>query len=96
MAKATWNGVVVAESDQYEMVEGNVYFPPESVKWEYFKAGGRQYTCPWKGKAAYHDIDVAGKVNQNAAWSYPEPKPAAQNIKGHVAFDEAQGVKVER
>ena len=99
MAKATWNGVVIAESDKYEMVEGNVYFPPESIKWEYFREGDRQYTCPWKGEAAYHDIVIEGKVNKNAAWSYPEPKPAARQIKGHVAFERGflgRGVKVER
>ncbi len=87
MAKATWNGVLLAESDQYEMVEGNVYFPHDSVKWEYLSPGDRQYTCPWKGKAAYYDITAGGKVNRNSAWSYPEPKPAAKQIKGLVAFD---------
>jgi uncharacterized protein (DUF427 family) len=95
MAKATWNGAVLAESDKFEMVEGNVYFPPESVKWEYFSKGDRQYTCPWKGETAYHNIEVNGKVNKNAAWSYPEPKPAAQYIKGYVAFGEYEGVEVE-
>ncbi len=99
MAKATWNGVVLAESDKYEMVEGNVYFPPESVKGEYLTEGDRQYTCPWKGETRYHDIVVEGKINKNAAWSYPEPKEAAKNIKGHVAFERGflgKGVKVER
>jgi len=96
MAKAEWEGAVLAESDKYEIVEGNVYFPPESVKWEYLSEGDRQYTCPWKGKAAYHNIEVEGKVNKNAAWSYPEPKPAAENITGHVAFDIGKGVEVER
>ncbi len=99
MAKATWNGTVLAESDKYEMVEGNVYFPPESVKWEYLTEGDRQYTCPWKGEARYHDIAVGGKINQNAAWSYPEPKDAAKHIKGHVVFERGfwgRGVKVER
>ena len=95
MARATWNGEVLAESDKYEMVEGNVYFPPESVKWEYLSDGDRQYTCPWKGKTAYHDITVKGQVNRNAAWSYPEPKPAAKQIKGHVAFDRGKGVEVK-
>lgn len=94
MARAIWNGEVIAESDKYEIVEGNVYFPPEAVKWEYLSEGDRQYTCPWKGKSAYHDVTVKGKVNKNGAWSYPEPKPAAMNIKGHVAFDAS--VEVER
>ncbi len=87
MARATWNGTLLAESDEYEMVEGNVYFPHDSVKWEHFSEGDRQYTCPWKGKSAYYNIEANGEVNKNAAWSYPEPKPAAANIKGYVAFD---------
>ena len=93
MAKATWNGFVLAESEKYEMVEGNIYFPPEAVKWEYLSEGDRQYTCPWKGKSAYYNIEVKGKENKNAAWSYPQPKPAAENITGHVAFGE--GVEIE-
>ncbi len=96
MAKAAWNGTVLAASDKYEVVEGNIYFPPDSVSWEYFVDGDRQYTCHWKGKARYHHISVEGKTNRNAAWSYPEPKPAAMNIKGHVAFELGQGIKVER
>lgn len=95
MAKATWNGTVLAETEKYEVVEGNIYFPPDSVKQEYFADGDRQYTCPWKGKARYHNITVDGKTNKNAAWSYPEPKPAAKNIKGHVAFESGKGIKVE-
>ncbi len=93
MAKAVWNGEKLAESDDYQMVEGNIYFPPDSVKWEYLEDGDRQYTCPWKGKTKYHDIVVNGKVNKNAAWSYPDPKPAAKAIRGHVAFGD--GVKVQ-
>ncbi len=93
MARAIWNGETLAESPEYKRVEGNIYFPPESVRWEYLQDGDRQYTCPWKGKAQYHDIVVEGKVNRNAAWSYPDPKPAAQNIKGHVAF--GGGVRVD-
>ncbi|MBI2328520.1 MAG: DUF427 domain-containing protein [Chloroflexi bacterium] len=96
MAKATWNGTTLAESDKYEVVEGNIYFPPDSVKWEYFDRGDREYTCPWKGEACYHDITVEGKTNENAAWSYPEPKPAAKNIKGHIAFELGKGIKVEK
>jgi uncharacterized protein (DUF427 family) len=93
VAKAMWNGETLAESSRYQEVEGNVYFPPESVKWDYFKEGDRQYTCPWKGKARYYDLIVKDKVNRNAAWSYPEPKPAAADIKGHVAFGD--GVEIE-
>jgi uncharacterized protein (DUF427 family) len=95
MAKATWNGTVLAESEDYEMVEGNVYFPRESVKTEYLAPGDRQYTCPWKGETAYYDVVVAGETIANAAWSYPEPKPAAANITGHVAFG-GGGITVER
>ena len=87
MARAIWNGEILAESNGYETVEGNIYFPPSSVKWEYLKEGARQYTCPWKGQTHYYDIEVQGKVNPNAAWSYPDPKEAAMNIKDHVAFE---------
>ena len=99
MAKATWNDVVLAESNTYEMVEGNVYFPPESVKWDYLKPGDRQYTCPWKGQTAYYDIVVGDEVKKNSEWSYPEPKEAAKYFKGYVAFEKGflgRGVKVER
>ena len=97
MAKAIWNDVVLAESDTFETVEGNVYFPPESVQWDYLKPGDRQYTCPWKGKASYYDIVVGDKVKKNAAWNYPEPKEAAKQIKEYVAFEagfSGSGVKV--
>lgn len=93
MARAVWNGETLAESADYQKVEGNVYFPPPSVKWEYFQDGDKQYTCPWKGKAQYHDIVVNEQINKNAAWSYPEPKDAAKHIKDHVAF--GGGVRVE-
>jgi len=96
MAKATWNGAVLAESDKYEVVEGNVYFPPESIKKEHFQDSKTDYECPWKGHADYYDIVVGDKVNKDAAWYYPDPKPAAGNIKGHVAFDEVKGVEIER
>ncbi|TET40294.1 MAG: DUF427 domain-containing protein [Dehalococcoidia bacterium] len=98
MAKAIWNNTMLAESDKYEIVEGNVYFPPESVKWDYLKPGDRQYTCPWKGEAAYYDIVVEDQANKNSAWSYPEPKEAAKYIQGYVAFETGffgKGVKVE-
>ena len=93
MAKAIWNGVVLAESNQTEMVEGNHYFPPNSINREYFKASSHQTTCPWKGIASYYTIQVNGKKNENAAWTYPTPKDAASNIKDHVAF--WRGVQVE-
>ena len=96
MAKAMWKEVVLAESDKYEIVEGNAYFPPESIKRGYFKDSDTEYECPWKGHANYYDIVVAGEVNKDAAWYYPDPKPAAIQIKAHVAFDIGKGVKVER
>ncbi len=93
MVKAVWNGQTLAESADYQVVEGNIYFPPQSVEWEYFQESDKQYTCPWKGKARYYNIVVTDKVNKNAAWSYPEPKEAAKNIGGYVAF--GNGVIVE-
>ena len=94
MAKAIWNGAVLAESDSYELVEGNVYFPPQSVNREYFKESNTHSTCPWKGKASYYTVVVNGKENKDAAWYYPNPKPAAANIKNHVAF--WRGVEVSK
>jgi uncharacterized protein (DUF427 family) len=86
IATATWNGQVIAESDETEMVEGNHYFPPNSIKSEYFQPSEQSSVCPWKGTASYYDVVVDGDVNSGAAWFYPDPKPAASNIKGHIAF----------
>ncbi len=86
MPKATWNGVVLAESDQCEVVEGNQYFPPDALNQAYFQPISKTTVCPWKGTASYYDIVVDGQVNAGAAWYYPDPKPAANNIKGYVAF----------
>ncbi len=86
MPKAIWNGVVLAESSRTETVEGNHYFPPDSLKREYFKESSTHTTCPWKGVASYYDIDVGGQVNKDAAWTYPTPKEAAKHIANHVAF----------
>jgi uncharacterized protein (DUF427 family) len=94
MAKAIWNGKVVAESDKFEEVEGNIYFPLEAVKREYFADSDHSSVCPWKGTAAYFSLKVDGKSNPNAAWIYRDPKPAAANIKDHVAF--WRGVEVVR
>jgi uncharacterized protein (DUF427 family) len=94
MAKATWNGIVLAESDRYEVVEGNIYFPQEALQREQVRESSTHTTCPWKGVASYYDVVVDGKVNKDAAWYYPEPKDAARNIRGHVAF--WKGVQVER
>ncbi|MEM8804821.1 MAG: DUF427 domain-containing protein [Cyanobacteria bacterium P01_G01_bin.38] len=93
MPKAIWNGAVLAESDRCEVVEGNQYFPPDAIKQEYFKPSSTHTTCPWKGQASYYTLEVDGQENKDAAWYYPEPKDAASNIKGYVAF--WRGVKVE-
>jgi uncharacterized protein (DUF427 family) len=93
MARAVWNGAVLAESDRTVVVEGNHYFPPESIRREHFKESSTHTVCGWKGTASYYDVEVGGKVNKDAAWYYPAPLPAANNIKGHVAF--WKGVQVE-
>jgi uncharacterized protein (DUF427 family) len=84
--KALWNGTVLAESDRTVVVEGNHYFPPESIREEHFKPSDTQTVCPWKGLASYSNVEVDGKQNPDAAWFYPEPKDAAQQIAGYVAF----------
>ncbi len=94
MARATWNGAVLAESDRFEIVEGNVYFPPESLRREHFRESATRTVCGWKGTASYYDVEVGGKVNRDAAWYYPAPLEAAVHIAGHVAF--WRGVEVER
>lgn len=86
MAKAIWNGITLAESDNTEQVEGNHYFPPESVNMEYFTSTDHHTTCPWKGTASYYTLQADGETAENAAWTYPEPKDAAQQIKDHIAF----------
>jgi uncharacterized protein (DUF427 family) len=94
MAKATWNGAVLAESDRYETVEGNVYFPPEALDRDRVRESDTHTVCGWKGTASYYDVVVDGKVNKDAVWYYPDPKPAAANIKGYFAF--WKGVTVEK
>ncbi|MGB1800737.1 MAG: DUF427 domain-containing protein [Gammaproteobacteria bacterium] len=86
MAKASWNGAVLAESETYETVEGNIYFPADSINQEFFKASDTKTNCFWKGQASYYSIIVDGKENTDAAWYYPEPKSKAENIKDHIAF----------
>lgn len=93
MAKAIWNGALLAQSDRVETVEGNAYFPPESITRGYFRPSDTHTTCPWKGVASYYDVVVNGAMNKDAAWYYPEPKAAAKRIAGYVAF--WKGVKVE-
>jgi uncharacterized protein (DUF427 family) len=94
MARALWKGQVVAESDKVEIVEGNLYFPPDALKREFFQDSKTTTVCPWKGTANYYDVVVGGEVNKDAAWVYREPKKAAANIANHVAF--WRGVEVER
>jgi len=93
MPRAIWNGAVIAESPVFESVEGNVYFPANAVKREHVVESSTTTVCPWKGTAHYYNVVVDGKENRDAAWYYPDPKPAAKNIAGHVAF--WKGVRVE-
>jgi uncharacterized protein (DUF427 family) len=92
MAKASWENVVLAESDRCVVVEGNQYFPADSIRKEFFQPSATQTVCPWKGTASYYDVVVDGKRNKDAAWYYPEPSAAAKQIKDHLAF--WNGVKV--
>ena len=94
MARAVWNGTVIAESDDTIVVEGNHYFPPDSVREEYLVDNTQHTVCPWKGTASYYDVAVDGDVNRAAAWYYPTPSQAASEIAGYVAF--WRGVHVER
>lgn len=84
--KAIWNGKIIAQDNHTVVVEGNHYFPPDAVNHEYLRANDHHTTCYWKGQASYYDIVVDGSVNNNAAWYYPEPSEAAQQIKGYIAF----------
>lgn len=91
--KAIFNGVVIAESDATKVVEGNHYFPPGAVDQQYLEDSRTHSTCPWKGEASYYHVKANGEVTQDAAWYYPAPKDAAQEIKDHVAF--WKGVQVQ-
>ena len=90
--QASWNGAVIASSEDIVTVEGNAYFPPEALNAACFQPSDRRTTCGWKGEAPYYNVVVDGQVNADAAWFYPEPKQAAAEIKGRVAF--WKGVKV--
>ena len=90
---ASWNGQILVESEDTVVVEGNHYFPADSINARFFEANDHRSYCPWKGTAHYYDIVVAGERNENAAWFYPEPKKAADNIKGRIAF--WHGVEVQ-
>ena len=93
MAKAIWKGQTIAESDDFERVEGNIYFPPDALDRRYVEESDETSHCPWKGEAKYYDIVVDDERNPGAAWYYPAPKPKASHIEGHVAF--WRGVEVE-
>lgn len=93
MVRAVWNGKIIAESDRTEVVEGNHYFPLEHVRREFLTPSDHRTTCAWKGTALYYNVVVDGQHNQNAAWYYAAPKPAAKNISGKVAF--WKGVRIE-
>ncbi len=94
MPKAIWNDTVLAESTETEVVEGNHYFPHDTINSEYFKKSETHTICPWKGVATYYDVEVNGQVNRNAAWYYAAPKAAAKNISNYVAF--WKGIEVQR
>lgn len=84
--KAVWNNQVIAKSDDIVTVEGNAYFPPSALRQEFVRPSAHTSVCPWKGTAHYYSLDVDGKANPDAVWFYPEPKQAADNIRGRVAF----------
>jgi uncharacterized protein (DUF427 family) len=90
--KATWENTVVAQSNETIVVEGNHYFPPDSIYTEYFAPSDTHTTCPWKGVASYYHVKVGEKVNADAAWFYPQPKDAAKSIRNYIAF--WRGVKI--
>jgi len=91
--KATWNGAVIAQSDDLVVVEGNQYFPESSLNREYVTFSNHKTSCPWKGQASYYSLMVNGELNPDAVWYYPDPKPEADMVKGRVAF--WKGVKIE-
>lgn len=93
MAKAIWNGAVIAESDRTVYLEGNHYFPREAIRWDYLQESESHTTCFWKGVASYYDLIVDGQTNRDAAWTYPDPSPRADVIRDHIAF--WRGVRVE-
>jgi len=93
MMRAVWNGAVLAEAPRTVVLEGNHYFPAESMNSEYFTKSRFKSVCPWKGLASYYTVVVDGQTNRNAAWYYPHPSPLARKIKNHVAF--WNGVQIE-
>lgn len=94
MVRATWHGAVLAESDHTVVVEGNHYFPPDTVDRQYLSDSDSHTRCPWKGTASYYNVVVGGKDNLDAAWYYPDPSPKARDIAGRIAF--SGGVEIEQ
>jgi uncharacterized protein (DUF427 family) len=90
--KATWNGTLIAESDDTVLIEGNHYFPESSLNRQYIAFSNHKTSCPWKGQASYYSLKVNGDINTDAVWYYADPKPEAEQIRGRVAF--WKGVKV--
>ena len=86
MHQARWKDTVIAESDKTIFIEGNIYFPPDSLRSEHLRASSNKTVCVWKGLASYYDVVVKGEVNHSAAWTYPDPSPAAMELKNYVAF----------
>ena len=93
MPRATWNGAVIAESDEVQVVDGYTYFPPAGLATDHVRESTHTSVCGWKGLASYYDVVVGGEINANAAWVYRDPKPAANHISGWVAF--WKGVRIE-
>lgn len=93
MPRAIWNDTVIAQSDDTILVDGNHYFPADSIRREFFEASDHTSRCSWKGTAQYFDILVGGQRNESAAWTYPKTRAAAKAIEGYVAF--WRGVEVE-
>jgi uncharacterized protein (DUF427 family) len=93
VAKAIWNGAVLAESDDTVVIEGNHYFPEQTLNKKFFRDSSRHSLCPWKGIASYYTVEVNGERNENAAWYYAHPSPLARKVKGRVAF--WHGVRIE-
>jgi uncharacterized protein (DUF427 family) len=93
MARAAWENAVLAEGDDVVVVEGNCYFRPEDIQWQYLKPNSETTICGWKGTANYYDVEVDGKRNPGAAWYYADPKPEAAEIRDRVAF--WKGIRVE-
>ena len=91
--KAIWNNTIIAESDATKVIEGNHYFPPDSIKKQFFKSSDTHSTCPWKGQASYYSLEVDGQTNTDAAWYYPQASELAKEIQGYVAF--WKGVAIE-